>query len=159
MSTKGKRWKWAADAPGRKVLGEAMTQRLKDGQAGRAFEETHGLSQTPEYNHWKKMMSRCYNANNPDYVWYGGRGIKVCDQWHDVRQFVEDMGPKPVVGNRRMSIERVEVNGDYEPDNCIWLPLSMQSKNRREWKHTARGLENIRQARRAKVKDAPTCET
>jgi hypothetical protein len=83
---------------------------------------------TVEYVTWKAIMQRCYNPNNPDFKYYGGRGIKVCDRWHDFRNFLADMGPRPA---GRYSIERVDVNGDYEPSNCIWLLHSEQSKNRR----------------------------
>jgi len=135
--------KWAKDAKGRKINSESMTKRLLEGKVGRAFETKHGLSQTPEYNHWKKMMARCYKEHNPDYPNYGGRGIVVCDRWHSVANFVEDMGKRPDLGGKRVSVERVDVNGNYEPTNCVWLPLSMQAKNRRPWRHTTTGLKNI----------------
>ena len=117
------------------------------GARGRPFKQTHGLSQTREYNHWKKMMHRCYKSQNPDYPNYGGRGITVCEEWHSVANFIRDMGKVPLV-EARMSVERVDVNGNYSPTNCVWLPLRLQAKNRRPWKHTPEGLKRISDANR-----------
>lgn len=137
MSTKGKNWKWSNEsrenARGSRPASNGNQNGLK-----------HGLSRTPEYNSWKKMMYRCYKESDKHYGDYGGRGIEVCPSWHDVRNFYEDMGQMPKLeGNPRMSIERVDVNGNYEPSNCIWLPIKLQSKNRRPWKHTPEGLASI----------------
>ncbi|RKZ12209.1 hypothetical protein DRQ32_04195 [bacterium] len=143
MSTKGKKWRWSEEAKKRARGPRPASKGNRNGVK-------HGLSQTPEYNSWKKMMYRCYKESDPFYKDYGGRGIEVADAWHDVSTFYEDMGQIPVLeGNPRMSIERVDVNGNYEPGNCIWLPIKMQAKNRRPWKHSAAGLERIRAARRA----------
>ena len=142
VTTKGKSWKWSEGAKKR----QSEARKGKKGAWGKGL-PTHGLSQTKEYNHWKKMMYRCYNPSSVDYVNYGGRGIQVCDRWHDVKHFVADMGTVPSV-EARMSVERVDVNGNYEPKNCIWLPLRLQAKNRRPWKHSKKGLEAISAARR-----------
>ena len=72
-------------------------------------------------------MDRCYNTRNPSYSLYGGRGVRVCERWHDVRNFISDMGLAPV-GH---SVERIDPNGDYGPLNCKWIPRSQQSANRR----------------------------
>lgn len=142
MSTKGKKWRWSEEA-------KAAARGPRPASKGNKNGVTHGLSRTPEYNSWKKMMYRCYKESDPFYGDYGGRGIEVCDDWHDVEKFYEAMGKIPVLaGNPRMSIERVDVNGNYEPSNCIWLPVKMQAKNRRPWKHSEKGLESIRKARR-----------
>lgn len=138
MTSKGKNWNWADDAKGRKTLSEGMTKRLKDGLAVKAATK-HGLSRHPSYNSWKKMMQRCYHENNPSYDLYGGRGIQVCERWHDVSNFIEDMGEKP----DKCSIERIDVNGNYEPGNCTWIPMRLQSKNRRKWKHSEEGKQSI----------------
>jgi hypothetical protein len=111
---------------------------------GKPFERKHGLSTTTSYNSWKKMMSRCYDPLNTDYVNYGGRGITVCERWHDVTAFVEDMG----IRGKTLSIERIDVNGIYEKSNCAWIPLGAQSKNRTDWKHTDEGKRIISDSRK-----------
>jgi len=82
-----------------------------------------------EYSIWSTMKGRCSNPKNQNYPAYGGRGISVCDRWlNSFENFIEDMGPKPTDDS---SIERVDVNGNYCPENCIWIPLKDQWKNRR----------------------------
>jgi hypothetical protein len=138
MPTDGKQWQWKEDAPGRKALSESK----KGKQFGVPFEKKHGLGGTLAYNSWKKMMHRCYNQKSGDYRGYGARGIVVCERWHDTVNFVADMGMRA----KGMSLERIDVDGNYEPGNCIWLPHNLQAKNRRKWKHTAEGLASIASA-------------
>jgi hypothetical protein len=88
---------------------------------------THGMTGTPVHWTWKSMMQRCYNKNNPSYPDYGGRGIVVCDEWHDFNKFYADMGPRP----EGMTLDRVDVNGIYEPGNCRWASHKIQSRNKR----------------------------
>lgn len=90
---------------------------------------THNLSKTSIYNTWRSMKHRCTNSNNKYYSYYGGRGIKVCDRWlNSFQNFYEDMGPKPTPLH---SIDRINVNGNYEPSNCRWATPSEQQKNKR----------------------------
>lgn len=92
---------------------------------------THHKSKTIEYRVFGRMRNRCNNKNNADYKYYGERGIKVCDRWMDkdngFTNFLADMGKMPV----GFSIERKDFNGDYCPENCIWIPKQDQPKNTR----------------------------
>lgn len=114
------------------------------GPRGKPFDKIHGYGGTPVYNSWKKMMDRCYKPEDPYFKDYGGRGITVCERWHDVVNFVADMGER-VIG---LSIERINTNGNYEPANCCWLPVGLQSSNRRPWQHTPEGIKAIADSRK-----------
>jgi len=80
-----------------------------------------------EYAIWNSMINRCYNKNNKDYKNYGGKGIKVCDRWkNNFSNFFNDMGLKP----ESMSLDRINNNGNYEPENCKWSTYIEQASNR-----------------------------
>lgn len=83
---------------------------------------------TSEYRTWIGMRNRCRNPNAPGYDLYGGRGIQVCDRWlESFENFIDDMGPRPP----KMSLDRIDVNGDYAPENCRWADLKTQNRNKR----------------------------
>ena len=83
-----------------------------------------------EHNSWSHMILRCYSPTLKSYPNYGGRGITVCDRWRtSFTDFLADMGPRP---GERYSIDRIDVNGNYEPGNCRWAPLSEQRRNSRD---------------------------
>jgi hypothetical protein len=94
---------------------------------------THGDSNSPEYQTWKRMKRRCDNPKGNRWEHYGGRGIKVCDRWiNSYQNFLEDMGRKP---SPEYSIDRINVNGNYEPSNCRWSTPKEQSNNTRRNKN------------------------
>lgn len=88
---------------------------------------THGMFGTPTYNSWAHMLQRCGNPKNHKYPDYGGRGIKVCPEWVSFEGFYKSMGLKP----EGLSLERKDVNGNYEPSNCKWATASEQNRNKR----------------------------
>lgn len=90
----------------------------------------HGMHGSPEYITWIHMKARCSNPKDKRYKHYGGRGIKVCDRWVDsFESFFSDMGKRPT---SQHSIDRINVNGDYEPSNCRWATPTEQRHNRRD---------------------------
>lgn len=90
----------------------------------------HGKWGTSEYRTWQNMINRCYNKKYKQYKDYGGRGIRVCDKWRNsFMDFLADMGLKP---NEKLSIDRINNNGNYEPQNCRWTTTKIQNNNKRK---------------------------
>lgn len=90
---------------------------------------THGKSEHKLYRLYNSILERCYSQYSKSYIEYGGRGIKVCDRWRNsFLHFLDDIGEKP---EGKYSLDRIDNNGDYEPDNVRWATDEQQSNNRR----------------------------
>ncbi len=88
----------------------------------------HGQSYSVEYLTWIRMKTRCYNSSAVQFVYYGARGITVCDKWlNSFETFLEDMGERP----KNTSIDRINNDGNYESSNCRWATPKEQAGNRR----------------------------
>lgn len=74
---------------------------------------------SPTYKAWARAKTRCYNPDGVSYHLYGGKGIKLCNEWLEFQGFLDDVGEKPA-GHRFL---RIDKDGDYEPDNCEWVPV------------------------------------
>jgi hypothetical protein len=92
---------------------------------------THGHSpahaRSGTYNAWRNMRQRCRNPEHPQYPNYGARGITVCDRWSSFETFLADMGERP----QGLTLERINNDGNYAPDNCVWDTNGVQQRNKR----------------------------
>lgn len=131
-----------------------ITKYLRNGDttscgcAGKhVYETKHGLAnKIPEHYIWKQMRRRCNSPRVKDYPRYGGRGIRVCKRWESFAAFLKDMGRRP---SPHHSIDRVDNNGDYCPENCIWATDAQQRRNKR----TSVILTRPRDGRTLNIKD------
>ena len=114
---------------------EAQISSIKRGNTkscgcqSKKYNNPHGLTQHRLYQTWKMMKDRCYNENAKAYKDYGARGIQVCERWMDINNFIEDMYPTWEEG---LTLDRIDVNGNYEPDNCRWTTSNIQMQNTRD---------------------------
>lgn len=130
----GQSWKWRCRcACSREVLVQGSI--LKAGRtsacsscATRIAQTTHGGTGTPLYARWRAMLQRVDNPNSTEWHNYGGRGIAVCDEWQSFEAFARDMGP---TFEPHLELDRIDVDGNYEPSNCRWATRIQQQNNRR----------------------------
>jgi hypothetical protein len=116
------------DCGARKMIKNINLKRGNTRSCG-CLSKKHGMSGTREYRCWAGMIQRCHNHNNPDYAEYGGRGISVCQEWRDsFSEFIDHMGsaPSPI-----HSLDRIDIDGNYEPGNVRWSTPREQSINKR----------------------------
>lgn len=93
-----------------------------------AHGHTKGKKPTSIYGSWQSMHKRCYNLNFKQFNDYGGRGIKVCERWHNFENFLDDMSES---WSKGLEIDRIDNDGDYTLDNCKWSTRYQQSRNKR----------------------------
>ncbi len=127
-------WECICDCGVTKVIPSIALRRglvkscgCKRGEMISAHRTTHGMSRTPTYETWCKMIARCTKKNAVQYKYYGGRGITVCDRWLSFENFLTDMGVRP----EGTSLDRIDNDGNYEPDNCRWATQTEQCNNTR----------------------------
>ena len=99
------------------------------------------LQERPRYGCWDSMKQRCYNPKSPMYKNYGGRGIKVCDRWlHSYQSYIEDIGLPPTP---KHSLDRIDNDGDYTPENVRWATQTEQNYNQRIRRDNKLGVRGV----------------
>jgi hypothetical protein len=115
--------------PGRSLRsGHTLSCGCLQAEASKEAVTKHGMTGTAEHKAWLAMKQRCVNSNDAGFHNYGGRGLSVCERWNDFSAFLADMGPRPTHAH---SLERIDNNQGYGPDNCMWANKKTQCNNQR----------------------------
>lgn len=119
-----------------------LEQKKEQFKRSAEWKTTHGMSNTPLYRQWRAMKNRCYNKKQNMYPRYGGRGIKVCEEWQKFEPFMEwalAHGYK-----EHLALDRIDGDGDYSPDNCRWVTQAENNRNKSNLIYlTARGETHL----------------
>jgi len=128
-----------------KSCGRCLTQVPKVKKQALPLSDGTHIRTFPEYQVWQGVRRRCYDTKYLSYSRYGGRGIKVCQRWLDsYENFLNDMGRRPTPAH---SIDRIDLNGDYEPSNCRWATVIEQNRNKSNVVFTEETIRAIYQKR------------
>ena len=134
VEKKKRKWKSMCDCGNESInqqtvlrRGEAISCGCFRKEVTKELHSVHGGRLLPEYKVWAGLKDRCTNPNSNVYRNYGGRGIRVCDEWSVFENFIADMGSRP---SARHSIDRIDNDGNYEPKNCRWATQKDQCRNR-----------------------------
>ena len=122
----GARWNCLCDCGKTKLIAAATLKNGESGSCG-CGREKHRMTGSREHDAWRNMRRRCLTKTHPEFPNYGGRGILICARWNDFASFYADMGPAPA----GLSLERIDVNGHYCPENCKWGTTAEQTRNKR----------------------------
>jgi hypothetical protein len=144
---RGSRWKCLCDCGARGIVdawhlrsGQSQSCGCLQRELTIARSTKHGRSNSPEYYSWQAMKQRCSKPYATSYEYYGARGIRVCERWlNSFSAFYQDMGPRP----EGCSVDRINVNDDYRPDNCRWADAKQQRQNRRPSKQRKRRRSSL----------------
>jgi hypothetical protein len=124
-----KRWLCECDCGHRKLISGARLRAGRIESCGCLYRsKNHGMSGLREYRIWRGMLHRCNSPSNIGYHNYGGRGISVCERWMEFSNFHADMGSPPT---SKHTLDRINGDGNYEPNNCRWADRATQSRNGR----------------------------
>lgn len=140
---KGRGWLWECKCDCGNILHDAKPSAVRSGNTRSCGclqreqfikncpekRRKHGMSETRLYSVWSQMKGRCECKTNEAYKNYGGRGIEVCDEWHDFQNFYEWATTNGYA--KWLTLERKDVNRGYEPENCCWISKKEQAKNKR----------------------------